>query len=104
MMLWVLVFSFGAHLPRNLASMKRKYEKASKKELAQSSWYMRFTPELVEFLKLCVTHAIEQLAQEQNKVLCEKLAKFKDVLIQDSSIIRLHKSLAKKFPALSTAV
>jgi IS4 transposase len=60
---------------------------------------MRFTPELVEFLKVCVTHAIEQLALEQNKVLSEKLAKFKDVLIQDSTIIRLHKSLAKKWPA-----
>src|SRR5659263_457669 len=77
----------------------RKYVKASKKEIAESSWYMRFTPELVEFLKVCVTHAIEQLALEQNKVLSEKLAKFKDVLIQDSTIIRLHKSLAKKWPA-----
>lgn len=98
-MLTVLVFSFGVHLPRNLANMKRKFEKASKKQLVDSSWYERFTPELVEFLRLCVTHAIEQLAQEQNKVLSEKLAKFKDVLIQDSTIIRLHKSLAKKFPA-----
>jgi len=98
-MLWTLVFSFGAHLPRNLANMKRKYVKASKKEIAESSWYMRFTPELVEFLKVCVIHAIEQLALEQNKVLSEKLARFKDVLIQDSTIIRLHKSLAKKWPA-----
>jgi putative transposase len=97
--LWVLVFSFGAHLPRNLASMKRKYEKESKKKLAYSSWYERFTPELGEFLKLCVIHVIEQLAQEQNKVLNEKLAIFKDVLIQDSTIIRLHESLAKKWPA-----
>jgi hypothetical protein len=36
-MLWVLVFSFGAHLQRNLASMKRKYEKESKKKLVDSS-------------------------------------------------------------------
>lgn len=98
-MLWTLVFSFGAHLPRNLANMKRRYEKASKKEIAESSWYVRFTPELVDFLKLCVTHAIEQLALEQNNVLNEKLAKFKDVLIQDSTVIRLNKSLAKKWPA-----
>ena len=98
-MLWVLVFSFGAHLQRNLASMKRKYETESKKKLADSSWYVRFTPELADFLKLCVTHVIEQLAQEQNKVLNEKLTNFKDVLIQDSTIIRLHKSLAKKWPA-----
>jgi len=98
-LLWVLVFSFGAHLPRNLANMKRKYDKESKKDIAYSSWYMRFTPELADFLKLCVTHVIEQLALEQNRVLNEKLTKFKDVLIQDSTIIRLHKSLAKKYPA-----
>jgi putative transposase len=98
-LLWVLVFSFGAHLPRNLANMKRKYDKESKKDIAYSSWYMRFTPELTEFLKLCVTHVIEQIALEQNKVLNEKLTKFKDILIQDSTIIRLHKSLAKKYPA-----
>jgi putative transposase len=98
-LLWVLVFSFGAHLPRNLANMKRKYDKESKKDLAYSSWYMRFTPELGEFLKLCVTHVIEQFALEQNRILNEKLTKFKDVLIQDSTIIRLHKSFAKKWPA-----
>ena len=36
---------------------------------------------------------------EQTRALNKKLAKFQDVLIQDSTIIRLHKSLAKKFPA-----
>src|SRR5450756_976942 len=53
---WVLVFSFGAHLKRNLANMKRKYDKESKKDLAYSSWFVRFHPELANFLKLCVTH------------------------------------------------
>jgi IS4 transposase len=98
-MFWVLVNSYGVNLARNLANIKRNYEKASNKKLSDSSWYERFTPELVAFLKLCVTHAIEQLAMEQNKVLNEKISKFKDVMIQDSTIIRLHKSLAKKFPA-----
>src|SRR5659263_474271 len=98
-MLWTLVFSFGAHLPRNLANMKRKYVKASKKEIAESSWYMRSTPELVEFLKVCGTPAIEQLALEKNKVRSEKLGKFKDVLIQESPIITLQTSAAKKWPA-----
>jgi IS4 transposase len=98
-MFWVLVNSYGVRLARNLAYIKRNYEKASNKKLSDSSWYERFTPELVAFLKLCVTHGIEQLAMEQTKVLNEKIAKFQDVLIQDSTIIRLHKSLAKKFPA-----
>ena len=98
-MFWVLVNSYGVHLARNLANIKRNYEKSSNKKLSDSSWYERFTPELVAFLKQCVTHAIEELALEQTKVLNEKLSKFQDVLIQDSTIIRLHKSLAKKWPA-----
>ena len=96
---WVLVMSFGIRLERNLANIKRSYEKASYKKLSDSSWYERFTPELVAFLKACVTHAIEHLAKEQNRVLGEKIARFQDVLIQDSTIIRLHKVLAKKWPA-----
>ncbi len=98
-MFWVLVNSYGVRLARNLAFIKRNYEKASNKKLSDSSRYERFTPELVAFLKLCVTHGMEQLALEQTKALNKKLAKFQDVLIQDSTIIRLHKSLAKKFPA-----
>src|SRR5659263_645265 len=97
-MLWVLVFSFGVHLQRNLASMKRMYEKKSKKKLADSSWYDRFTPELTDFLKPCGPNVINNFPRKQN----EKLTKFKDVLIQDSTIIRLHESLAKKWPAART--
>src|SRR5659263_246877 len=66
-MLAVLVFSLGTHLPRNIANMKRKYEKASKKDLVDSSWYERFTPELVEFLKLCVIHALSKLLKNKIK-------------------------------------
>ncbi|MEW6602775.1 MAG: IS4 family transposase [Nitrospirota bacterium] len=96
---WVIALSFGVRLQRSLASIKRNYEKAADTELSDSSWYDRFTPELVLFLKTCVTHAIEHLAQEPNRALSEKLAKFQDVLIQDSTIVRLHKALAKKWPA-----
>ena len=98
-MFWVLVMSFGVRLERSLANIKRSYEKASEEKLSDSSWYERFTPELVEFLKACVTHAIEHLAKEQNRILNEKISGFQDVLIQDSTIIRLHKALAKKWPA-----
>ena len=101
-MFWVLVMGFGVRLQRTLANLKRGYEKASETELSDSSWYERFTPELTEFFKKSVSHAIEQLAQEQNHALNEKLSTFKDVLIQDSSIIRLHESLSKKWPATRT--
>jgi len=56
---WVLTLGFGVRLQRTLASLKRDYEKESNKTLSDSSWYYRFTPELVEFLHQCVIHGIE---------------------------------------------
>jgi putative transposase len=89
-------------LQRTLASLKRQYEKEANTTLSDSSWYYRFTPELVEFLHQCVIHGIEELGKEPGRNLSKKLESFKDVLIQDSTIVRLHSSLAEKFPAART--
>jgi IS4 transposase len=99
---WVLTLSFGVRLQRTLASLKRQYEKEANTTLSDSSWYYRFTPELVEFLHQCVIHGIEELAKEPGRNLSKKLERFQDVLIQDSTIVRLHSSLADKFPAART--
>ncbi len=99
---WVLTLSFGVRLQRTLASLKRQYEKEANTTLSDSSWYYRFTPELVEFLHQCVIHGIEELAKEPGRNLSKKLERFQDVLIQDSTIVRLHSSLAEKFPAART--
>ncbi len=101
-MLWVLTLSFGVRLQRTLASLKRNYEKASKTNLSDSSWYERFTPELVAFLKQCVVRGIENITEQPGRKLQPKLSQFKDLLIQDSTIVRLHKTLAKKWPASHT--
>ncbi len=98
-MFWVLVLSYGVQLQRTLAELKRDYEKQSQTSLSDSSWYDRFTPELVLFLKTCVMHGIEHLSKNTNRKLSEKLQFIDDVLIQDSTIIRLHESLASKWPA-----
>ncbi len=98
-MFWVLTLNFGVRLQRTLASLKRSYEKESQDNLSDSSWYYRFTPELVAFLKACVLHGIEYLAQEQSHNINKKLIKFSDILIQDSTIVRLHASLSKLYPA-----
>lgn len=96
---WVLVLSFGVGMQRTLASLKRSYEREGDIALSDSSWYDRFSPELVRFLKTCVVHGIEHLAATEHRHLSEKLKHFQDVLIQDSTIIRLHKMLAKRWPA-----
>ena len=98
-MFWVLTLSFGVRLQRTLASLKRSYTGRSGKKVSDGSWYERFTPELVLFMKTCVMHGIEHFAQRENRRLSERLADFKDVLIQDNTVIRLHEALAEKWPA-----
>jgi putative transposase len=96
---WVLTLGFCVHNQRTIAGLKRLYEIEANIAISDSSWYDRFTPELVEFLHQCVIHGIEELAKEPGRKLSKKLENFQDVLIQDSTIVRLHSSLAAKFPA-----
>jgi len=86
-------------LQRTLASLKREYETESHKTISDSRWHYRFTPKLVEFLHQCVIHGIEELAKESGRKLSKKLENFQDIIIQDSTIVRLHSSLSDKFPA-----
>jgi putative transposase len=96
---WVLAIGYGTYLQRTLAGLKRNYERASKQILRDSSWYYRFTPELVAFLQECVARCLECLAQEPSRMLNKRLSPFEDVLIQDNTIVRLHEKLAKIWPA-----
>ena len=98
-MLWALVLGFGITLERTLVGAKRQYEEITDIELSYSTWYEKFTPELVKFLRSCVALGLSKTAQEVNRPLGEKLKRFEDVLIQDSTVVRLHKALAKIWPA-----
>ena len=42
---------------------------------------------------------MENITQGPNRALKDKLAGFKDLVAQDSTIIRLHEKLAKRWPA-----
>jgi IS4 transposase len=48
---------------------------------------------------MCAIHGIEHMSQEPSRILGKRLDSFRDVMIQDSTIIRLHESLASKWPA-----
>nr|QNO48918.1 hypothetical protein MOGPJHGO_00021 [Methanosarcinales archaeon ANME-2c ERB4] len=96
---WVLTLGFGVDFLRSIRAFERRYETEANIKLSDGALYDRFTPELVEFLRECVLHAIEFQVQQRSRVLGEKLNGFKDIIIQDSSIIRLHESLANLWPA-----
>ncbi len=97
-MFWVLVLSYGISAERTLAAMKRDYQRETQTTLSDSSWSERFTPELTRFLHACVLRGIEELAKVSSNVLSERLRCFEDILIQDSTVIRLNAKLAQQWP------
>jgi IS4 transposase len=92
------VLSFGAGVQRSLTSLRRAYEKESSDKIAPSAFYDRFTEGLYGFLKECLTHGIADLAGHASLALSEKLQGFKDIVVYDGTIIKLHDMLAEKFP------
>lgn len=89
----------GIYLQRSLDQLRIAYnEKTAKPLHSYASFYDRFTPELIEFLRLCAAHGLAQLKAAPGNRLSPKLAAFEDLLIQDSTIVRLSASLATHFP------
>ena len=76
---WVLILGFGVDFLRSIRALERRYEVEANIELSDGALYDRFKPELVVFLRECVLHAIEFQAQQQSRVLGEKLNGFKDI-------------------------
>lgn len=96
---WNLVLGFGVQLQRTLESLRRGYIDMANVDLCQSAWHDRFNPETVNFLRACVERAVKQMASETNRTLSDKMKWVDDILIQDSSIIRLSAALMNEFPA-----
>ena len=97
---WTLVLGFGVNAQRSIASLHRRYEEGAGRTVAYSSFYDRFSPELVSFMHEAVKHGLEYLSgTATSRRLKDSYARFQDLLIQDSTILRLHEALAKKWPA-----
>jgi IS4 transposase len=96
---WAVTLEAGVYLQRSLEQLRFVYnQKAPKPLYSYASFYDRFTPELVEFLHQCVAYGLSQLRSAPGNRLSPKLARFEDILIQDSTVVRLYASLAAIYP------
>jgi putative transposase len=95
---WTLVLGFSTGATRTIADLRRTMEQQTGVLLVPSSFYDRFTPELVVFLRKALERACQHLGASL-KTLSGRLAPFKDLIITDATVIRLHSLLAKCFPA-----
>jgi len=98
---WTLVLGFATGNERTLAGLRRAFEKATGTTVVPSAFYDRFTPQLVRLLKAALGDVMDKTA-EMNGAMRGALAGFKDVLLTDSTVIRLHDLLQKAFPACRT--
>ena len=99
---WTLVLGFGLGRERTLAGLRRAYEKTTGKTIEESSFYDRFTVGLVAMLKSASVHVLDVASAGLGRSLRGPLASFRDVLLTDSTVVRLHDMLAKSFPATRT--
>jgi len=98
---WTVVLGFGVGRTRTLAGLRRAYEKSTGQSLEESSFYDRFTAEFAKMLKLAVAEALE-VSLGVDRALRGTLAGFRDVILTDSTVVRLHELLASTFPACRT--
>lgn len=98
---WTLVLGFGVGRERTIAGLRRAFEVTTGVSLVPSAFYDRFTPALAKFMKSVAGHALAGIAEPSRQV-GGALASFRDLVVTDSTVIRLHDLLAKAFPACRT--
>ena len=99
---WSLILGFAGHTERTIATLRREFEQATRVNLAPSTFYDRFTDPLVQCLGRLVAVLIDKVMDVKSRPLVGALRHFKDVVVTDSSVIRLHDFLEKHFPGSRT--
>ena len=98
---WTLVLGFAVGHRRTVASLRRFFQASTGVGLVPSSFYDRFTAGTVRFLRRALARAAERLGQPSGP-LRGHLERFKDLLVADATVLRLHDSLARAFPGCRT--
>lgn len=99
---WALVLGFADGRARSLAGLRRAFNRVGDQTLSPSSFYQRFTPALRDLMRRALERAFEPQADESRR-LEGILARFRDVILVDTTLIRLHEALAELYPGLRNA-
>ncbi len=98
---WTVVLGFGGGRERSLAGLRRAYQKSTGSMLVPSAFYDRFTQSLAVLMRLVVEELLERL-QETEAKFGGLLRSFRDVLVTDSTLVKLHDLLERRFPGCRT--
>nr|CAA28525.1 unnamed protein product [Halobacterium salinarum] len=93
---WAFVFGF-AQEQRTLAGFRRCYNSTADETISPGGFYQRLTPTLAEYLRDLVEHGLDEVAVP-NAVDAD-IDRFRDVMIADGTVLRLHEFLSDQFEA-----
>ena len=98
-MFWCVVLGFGTGAERTLAGLRRSYERATGKSLVPSSFHDRFTPGLARMFRAVLAQLMRKLASSDVRY-GGVLEGLRDGLAADATVVKVHRLLARRFPAL----
>ena len=98
---WTLVLGFGIGTARKIADLHRGYQTATGTVLCRSAFYDRFTDALVDFLRQAVLVALGSICPDA-PLLSGPLSAFRDLILVDATVIRLHDLLKGAYAACRT--
>ena len=98
---WTLVLGFGAGRVRTIAGLRRAYEKETGTTLVPSVFYDRFNAGLVKMMAMAVEEGLKLFAGVP-PALQGPLKAFKDIILTDSTVVRLNDLLKAEYPACRT--
>jgi len=104
LLVFVLIFGVSSHLKPTLEEIQRHYVDLDDNpkigtSIRYQSFRKRFNHKLADFLKSLMDHYIDQMVHKSPAHLKGIVEDFKDILVQDSSIIRISKKLYELHPA-----
>ncbi|CDK37975.1 IS4 family transposase [Halorubrum sp. AJ67] len=94
---WAFVFGFAAGESRTLAAFRRCYNSTADETISPSGFYQRLTPTLAKYFRDLVETALDEVAVP-NAVDAD-IDRFRDVMIADGTVLRLHEFLSDQFEA-----
>jgi putative transposase len=96
-LVWAFVFGFAAGESRTLAGFRRSYNSTADEMISPGGFYQRLTPLLAEYLRDLGEHGLDEVAVPD--AVDADIDRFRDVMIADGTVLRLHEFLSEEFQA-----
>jgi len=96
-LVWSFAFGFGAAENRTLAGFRRCYNATADKPLSPGGFYQRLTPTFAQYLRDLVEFGLDEVAVPHT--ISDEFGRFRDVMIADGTVLRLHEFLADAYEA-----